>query len=762
MKRLGWLVVLIVSLPALACADDVDFVPRWKMPKSGAKYVKMEGDRLVVDVPAGISNVCAYATAEIDLSGWAQRSFEAEIRCRGERLVRDSRRDRGVKLSLHYVDAAGDSRYPCANAPEEGDFGWTNLYLSVTFGAVPCAKSPRPKVVLGLQQTSGRIEFDLSSLRLHNEPPRYPLVDNDYQVKYPPEVASRGRMRGVMGRGVGKNKERDIEDLKNYGANLIRLQMNGFAQKRPPRKGEKPKTLADWNKWLARCLDDAERVLGMLEERGMMMVLDMHNPPLGGYGRTGDVFYVKEYADRFVEAWREIAVRFKGRKGIYGYDLMNEPSQTRSALPDCDYWNLQRRAAEAIRAVDPDATIVFAAVDSSSPQAFERLVALEMDNVVYQVHMYKPIHFTHQGANGRARPQPGAEIPYPDPERGVDKAMLRKWLQPVRDFQLRHNAKIYAGEFSACIYAPGAGQYLRDCISIFEEYGWDWSYHSFREALWWNVETVIDPKTGKPVPNKDNDRFRALVDGFNFGKQGYDVYLLIGQSNMSGRGTLTADNAVSNDRIVKFTKDMKWAPAEEPLHFDRKHCGAGLAMSFARKMADASPERTIALVPCAVGGTPLRRWCPGGDLYSNAVVRARAALRDGTLKGILWHQGCADANNVTNAETYAARLVAMAAQLRKDLGAEDVPFVAGELPRFLSRYAEKNGHHHHWPVVNAQLAEAVSRIPNAALVSSEGLDDCRKDLIHFETPSLRKFGERYAEAMLKLQLVEAASGKHVR
>ena len=208
---------------------------------------------------------------------------------------------------------------------------------------------------------------------------------------------------------------------------------------------------------------------------------------------------------------------------------------------------------------------------------------------------------------------------------------------------------------------------------------------------------------------------------------------------------------MSSDRIVKFTKGMKWAPADEPLHFDRKQCGAGLAMSFARTMADASPERTIALVPCAVGGTPLKRWCPGGDLYSNAVVRARAALGDGSLKGILWHQGCADANNITNAETYAERLVPMVAQLRKDLGAEGVPFVVGELPRFLARYEAKNGNHHHWPIVNEQLAEAVSRISNAALVSSEGLDDCRDDLIHFETPSLRKFGERYAEAMLRQQ-----------
>ena len=238
---------------------------------------------------------------------------------------------------------------------------------------------------------------------------------------------------------------------------------------------------------------------------------------------------------------------------------------------------------------------------------------------------------------------------------------------------------------------------------------------------------------------------------------GCDIYLLMGQSNMSGRGALSAENALPNDRIIKFSKKKKWVPAREPLHFDRKSCGAGLAMSFARKMADASPARTIALVPCAVGGTPLQRWCPEGDLYSNAVVRARAALKKGTLKGILWHQGCADANNITNARTYAARLVPMVARLRKDIGAEDVPFVAGELPRFLSRYVEKNGHHHHWPIVNAQLAEAVSKIPHAALVSSEGLDDCRDDLIHFETPSLRKLGERYAEAMLRLQ----AEGKTV-
>jgi hypothetical protein len=243
----------------------------------------------------------------------------------------------------------------------------------------------------------------------------------------------------------------------------------------------------------------------------------------------------------------------------------------------------------------------------------------------------------------------------------------------------------------------------------------------------------------------------AAMCGTAFADGGYDIYLLIGQSNMAGRGTLTPSNAVTNDRILKFSKEMEWVPATEPLHFDKKTAGAGLAMSFARKMADREPGRKIALVPCAVGGTPLKRWCPDGDLYKAAVMRCKAAMKDGTLKGILWHQGCNDARSAKTAETYADRLVKSITQLRKDLGAENVPFVAGELPRFLPRYVAKNGRLEHWPTVNAQLAKAVERLPHAALVSSEGLDDCKRDLIHFETPSLRKFGERYAEAMERLQ-----------
>ena len=89
---------------------------------------------------------------------------------------------------------------------------------------------------------------------------------------------------------------------------------------------------------------------------------------------------------------------------------------------------------------------------------------------------------------------------------------MKNVLAPVRAFQKKYGAKIYVGEFSAICWAPGAGVYLRDCIDIFEEYGWDWTYHAFREWAGWSVEHEGE-EAESLRPSKDNPRRRALVDG---------------------------------------------------------------------------------------------------------------------------------------------------------------------------------------------------------------------------------------------------------
>lgn len=60
-----------------------------------------------------------------------------------------------------------------------------------------------------------------------------------------------------------------------------------------------------------------------------------------------------------------------------------------------------------------------------------------------------------------------------------------------------------------------------------------------------------------------------------------------------------------------------------------------------------SPALKIGLVPTAVGGTALRRWIKGGDLYEQAVARARVAAQTGVIRGVLWHQGESDAKTHT-------------------------------------------------------------------------------------------------------------------
>ena len=56
-------------------------------------------------------------------------------------------------------------------------------------------------------------------------------------------------------------------------------------------------------------------------------------PPGGKWGeREGQPFEMNmfsddRFADAFVETWRRIATRFRGNSSLYGYDLVNEPTQ---------------------------------------------------------------------------------------------------------------------------------------------------------------------------------------------------------------------------------------------------------------------------------------------------------------------------------------------------------------------------------------------------------------------------------------------------
>ena len=216
------------------------------------------------------------------------------------------------------------------------------------------------------------------------------------------------------------------------------------------------------------------------------------------------------------------------------------------------------------------------------------------------------------------------------------------------------------------------------------------------------------------------------------------LFLLIGQSNMAGRGKVEPQDQVVNPHIFMLTKDLKWVPAKDPLHFDKPGAaGVGPGSEFARGILKADPSATIGLIPCAFGGTSLDQWKPGGALYNAAVTRTKEVMKQGKLAGILWHQGESDSGDPAKVASYADRFSAMIGQLRKDLQAEQVPLVLGEL---IHGYKTNDS-------MNVALAATAKKVPLCGLVGSEGLG---KKALHFDAADARKFGQRYAVEYLKL------------
>jgi hypothetical protein len=233
-------------------------------------------------------------------------------------------------------------------------------------------------------------------------------------------------------------------------------------------------------------------------------------------------------------------------------------------------------------------------------------------------------------------------------------------------------------------------------------------------------------------------------------KEKFHLYLLVGQSNMAGRGKVEEEDRTPIPRVLVLTKDNTWAPAVDPLHFDKPSAGVGLGRSFAKVLAEADPQATIGLVPCAAGGSPIDAWQVGGfhtqtnsHPYDDMLVRMKAALKDGTLKAILWHQGESD-SSPGKAEKYQQKLHELIARMRKDLDAEDAPFLAGQMGLFEDRPwddAKK--------LVDAAHRNLPRTLPQTAFVSAEGLAH-KGDGVHFDSASYREFGRRYAKALLEM------------
>lgn len=223
-----------------------------------------------------------------------------------------------------------------------------------------------------------------------------------------------------------------------------------------------------------------------------------------------------------------------------------------------------------------------------------------------------------------------------------------------------------------------------------------------------------------------------------------DIFLLFGQSNMSGRAELAgAPDFIYRDRLWML-RDGAFIPAREPVS-DDPEAAFGPSLAFADALFRET-RRPIGLVNCARGGTKIVQWAPDDtpdSLYGRCVGQVKQALALGRLRGGIFYQGEYDSWTLEDARGWSARATLMLQRLRKDLNAPSLPIIVTRIGPNPPE-AEKAS-----PARVLMAAQEAISLPHAAVVSAGDLP-FQSDRLHLDQQGQLTLGGRYARTMWRL------------
>jgi len=233
-----------------------------------------------------------------------------------------------------------------------------------------------------------------------------------------------------------------------------------------------------------------------------------------------------------------------------------------------------------------------------------------------------------------------------------------------------------------------------------------------------------------------------------------EIFILGGESNMSGRGALNQlPTFPYQSKVKNYRNSGSWADAAEPIDSNASqvdsisadtNAAASPSLAFGNKLASLRPYNEIGLVPCAKGSTTMANWTKSSllrsTLYGSMVARANEAKAAGVLKGVVFWIGWNDSGNSTAASNMAANLTAMFTALRTDVSEPNLKFVViGLQDGYSATYRD---------TINAQLASMDGGLSGSiAFVSAVGVPVISGDAVHVATAGLVTLGEAAATAM---------------
>ena len=369
------------------------------------------------------------------------------------------------------------------------------------------------------------------------------------QIKYPARLSPEKRFRGAL--DPYPHQGNRMADAKALGMNIIRAGVGflgpDWAHRHVWPVDDKGRAVDVSDEAIRQWIANAEANLLVLKETldkaqalGMKVVV---TGPAPGKWLTTDAamermyFQDPELLALMVSFWHKTAKAFKGHPALYGYDIVNEPLNREYPKSRIKHRDFMILCARAIRDEDPDATLIVecnadgapAGFDCKSRYGFVAMTPIPFDNVIYSVHVYQPMGFTHQGIGKKkdeylhhSYPTTQAKLDenrqrFPgdlgqdtDKPEDWNKDYIRNAIKSVREFQLKYGARIYVGEFSAASWTDGGDRYLQDVTDLFEAYGWDYTYHAFRENVIWSLEHEGEENASLRKAKEETPRMKVM------------------------------------------------------------------------------------------------------------------------------------------------------------------------------------------------------------------------------------------------------------
>jgi len=307
----------------------------------------------------------------------------------------------------------------------------------------------------------------------------------------------------------------DFDNVSSWGFNHVRVPIDSYL------------FFTDGEEPIDSRVANIDRAVTLSKQRGLKLILDLHECPGHDFADSDNTPVQKLFSDDGVslkkaeKIWACLSERYGSNEHVL-FEALNEP-----VAPTASIWNVVKdRLCREIRRHAPKSTIIAGSNMWNWPSAFDELTPVDDDNVIYSVHFYEPVLFTHQFAPWHSEIETKAVRTYPSDygrgftrkyglvsSKGVwDKGRFAKEFAPVNEFGKKYGAQVICDEFG--VYAPvelkAQLRWYDDLLSVLKEIGIGFSYWNYKNLDFGIIS--VGEKLHETLPQYGNpDRINHLV-----------------------------------------------------------------------------------------------------------------------------------------------------------------------------------------------------------------------------------------------------------